>query len=189
MTRRAIASERSLKPRVAAIAAVALALVAAGVPAQAETTTPANQVNLTLSGDITAACNVGDGSPVDLGELRGGVGFSANLGLSCNVPFDLTLRSANGGLTHDRSPNGEGPFAGTLHYRLKVQVPLITPSRTNMGGDFTSTELRAARSISSGSGIAIGGATLSLVTQEPTGAGLLAGKYSETISLTIAPRV
>lgn len=180
---------RSHKLSFAAIVGAVLALGAAALPARAETTAPAERVNLTLSGDITAACNMGDGAPVDLGELRGGIGFSANLGLFCNVPFDLTLRSANGGLTNDRSPGGEGPFAGTLGYRLKVQVPLITPHRTSMSGDFTSTELRATRSISSGSGIAAGGATLSLVTQEPTGAGLLAGNYSETINLTLTPRV
>jgi hypothetical protein len=172
-----------------AVAAIMIVLGAAGAPVRAETSSPAGEVNLTLIGDIVAACNLGGSEAVDLGELRGGLGFSATLGLACNVPFDLTLRSANGGLAHERLPKGEGPFAGTLGYRVKVQVPLITPSRTNMGGDFTSTELRATRSISSGAGITAGGATLSLVTQQPTGAGLLAGKYSETLNLTVSPKV
>jgi hypothetical protein len=187
MTTGAFADASSRGRGLLAIAAVTLVLGA--TCARAETSSPAGQVNLTLSGDIVAACNLDGGGSVDLGELRGGVGFSAKLGLFCNVPFDLTLRSANGGLAHERLPLGQGPFAGTLGYRVKVQVPLSTPNHTSMGGDFTSEQLRAARSISSGSGIAVGGATLSLVTQQPTGSGLLAGKYSETLNLTLSPRV
>lgn len=189
MSNRAYTGGARVKSRMTAIAAALTALCAAASATQAETTAPAHQFNLTLSGDIAPACNLGEGGAVDLGELRTGVGFSANLGLSCNVPFDLTLRSANGGLTHERLPNGEGPFSGSLGYRLKIHIPLVTPHRTSMGGDFSSAELRATRSISSGSGIAIEGATLSLVTQPPAGAGLLAGKYSETINLTLSPKV
>lgn len=167
--------------------AVLTAVLAAGA-ASAETTAPAERIELILNGEVAPACDLQGGGDVDLGELKGGRGFSARLGFYCNVPFDVTLKSENGGLAHETLPGGEGPYVGLLPYRLKLEVPVVTPVKGRIAGDYASGELRGSRSLSSGSGIAVNGATLALVTEEPGGAGLLAGNYRETINFTVAPR-
>ena len=46
---------------------------------------------------------------------------------------------------------------------------------------------RGGRTLSSGSGVAAGGGLMTITTQRPTGAGLLAGDYSDSLRIIIAP--
>ena len=86
-------------------------------------------------------------------------------------------------------PRGEGPYAGTLGYTLTVTVPTLKPAPAVMRGAFNSEELASGRTLSSGEAVAAGGGHLQLRTAMPRGAGLLAGEYSEVLSVTVTPRV
>jgi spore coat protein U-like protein len=147
-------------------------------------------INLALAGTISADCQLSGNEVVDLGELRAGVSAARRLGLTCNLPFDLSLTSDNGALTHTTKPLGEGPFVGTLGYRVLVSIPLDGPiSSGTLNGDFTSASLRARKTVDSGTAIAQGGGELQFVALTPGGAGLLAGDYSDRIVVTLNTRL
>lgn len=146
------------------------------------------QLTLSLSGRVAPDCRLAGGGDINLGELRGGLEVDASLGLACNVPFDLVIRSNKGGLANLEMPGGQGPYAGTLPYTLAVSVPVMTPQTRTISADFTSDQLRGGRSVSSGDGVAFQGAQLHIATSQTTGAGLLAGRYAETIDITLQPR-
>lgn len=148
-----------------------------------------NRVDVKLTGRIDARCMLSGGGDIDLGELRGGEGAKANFGLDCNVPFEIDIRSARGGLAHSTFPQGQGPFSGLLGYDLSLTVPTLRPTPDQVEGRYTSRELIGARKLSSGDGIGAGGGTLEFRMHRPEGEGLLAGAYSETLSLTITPRM
>ena len=138
---------------------------------------------------IPSRCELGRGADIDFGELTGGLSAVAHLGLECNVPFDLNIRAAKGGLTHNTKPTGEGPFSGRLAYGLDVDVPVLAPAERVMSGRYESRQLLSGVTLSSVDAIAKGGAVLRFKTQAPEGVALLAGEYSESIVLTITPRM
>jgi hypothetical protein len=148
------------------------------------------QLDVALHGRIVQRCEIQGGESIDLGELRGGLVAAAGFGLDCNVPFDINVSSARGGLAHASKPLGEGPFSGTLPYDLKVSVPTLYPEReVVVEARFSSPNMMGRAVLSSGDGIAAGRGSLELRTRTPAGAGLLAGQYSETLIMTISPRV
>ncbi len=149
------------------------------------------RIELALSGRIPASCQLSGGEGIDLGELSGGEQVQGRFGLDCNLPFDLGFQSSRGGLAHLTHPQGQGPFAGTLGYTLNVKVPTrISASQGGMlEASFTSDELVNRRTLSSGEAIAAGGGAFVLRTARPNGAGLLAGDYSETLTVTVASRL
>lgn len=179
--------------RVGGWATLTLAILAAA-PASAKppVNTPegaSSRLDVVLNGQITPSCRLGGGGDVDLGEVTGGEQIEASFSLGCNVPFELSFRSARGGLAHVTQPRGEGPFAGTLGYTLTVAVPTLRPAPAILRGAFTSAELASGRTLSSGEAVAAGGGRLRILTAMPQGAGLLAGDYSETLSVTVTPRM
>lgn len=143
-------------------------------------------VELVVTGNIAAKCELGQGGQLDLGELGPGISVAARFGLSCNLPFDLSIRSDNGGLTHTTKPAGEGPYVGRLGYSVSVDLPLMSPtSQSQLSASYTSSALRNGTSLSSGGLIAQGGGTLRLTTLSAGGAGLLAGDYTDQIVVTL----
>lgn len=148
-----------------------------------------NGFDVLVQGTVPARCQLGQGGDIDFGELGGGILVSAALGLECNVPFDLNVRSSNGGLAHLSRPGGEGGFSGRLGYDLGIEIPLLDPAPRVVSRTFQSQQLLAGATITSSDGIAAGGALLRFSTKNPEGNGLLAGEYSETILLTITPRM
>lgn len=177
-------------------AALAVALLAA-LPAHAEgpaspTTAGVDigtRIDLTLVGSIGSRCLISGGSDINFGELKGGEGTRAPFGLDCNVPFDIDIRSSRGGLAHIAKPQGEGPFAGTLEYDLRLTVDTLQPLPAVAEVNFSSRELLSKRRLSSGNGIAAGGGTLEFRMRHPEGVGLLAGQYTETVTLTVSPQM
>lgn len=145
--------------------------------------------DVALEARIPSRCELGRGADIDFGELTGGLSAVAHVGLECNVPFDLNIRAANGGLTHKSKPTGEGPFSGRLGYGLGIDVPVLAPVEGLMSGRYESRQLLSGVTLSSADAIAKGGAILRFETRAPEGAGLLAGEYSESIVLTITPRM
>ena len=172
---------------------MALVLAATTVTAaSAETVSDsgsASSLDVIVKGKITASCRLSGGGDIDFGELTGGQQVEADFGLACNVPFDISFQSQGGGLAHVNKPRGEGPFAGRLGYTLNVAIPTINPIPAVLSGTFASENLVAKKTLSSGEGIAQGGGRIRILTNRPTEAGLLAGKYSEVLNITLAPRV
>lgn len=148
-----------------------------------------DRLDVKLTGRIDARCLISGGGDIDLGELRGGEGAKASFGLDCNVPFEIDIRSARGGLAHATLPQGQGPFSGLLPYDLRLTVPTLRPTPDTVEGRYTSRELLGARKLSSGDGIGAGGGTIEFQMRQPEGAGLLAGSYKETLTLTVMPRM
>jgi len=146
-------------------------------------------INVKLTGRINARCLLSGGGEINLGELRGGEGAKASFGLDCNLPFNIDIHSQRGGLAHATMPQGQGPFAGLLEYDLQLSVPTLRPDPALVEGRYTSRELLGERTLSSGDGIGAGGGTLEFRMRQPEGAGLLAGRYTETLSLTVTPRM
>lgn len=146
-----------------------------------------NSIDLKLTGSIPARCFIAGGREIDFGYVRGGEVARAHFGLDCNLPFDVAVQSLRGGLAHDTSPQGEGPFAGLLGYDLTLTIPTLRPLPEMVRGQYTSRELRGSRTLSSGDAIGAGGGTLEFRMHQPEGAGLLAGQYSETLTLVISP--
>lgn len=151
--------------------------------------TPFSRVDVLLTGHITERCDIRGGGDINFGELTGNQSATARVALDCNVPFDLSFQSARGGLAHATLPGGEGPFAGTLDYTLDVNVPVIGPHASNLHGRYESRALLARKTLSSGEAIAAGQAQIDILTGTPLGAGLLAGQYSETLTITVTSRL
>lgn len=152
-------------------------------------TGPASSLDVIVKGKITPDCRLSGGGDIDFGELSGAREVEADFGLACNVPFDISFQSARGGLAHTILPQGQGPFAGTLGYSLTVTIPTISPAPAVLGATYDSENLIAKKTLSSGEGIAKGGGRIRIRTDRPSNSGLLAGEYSEVLSITVAPRV
>ena len=180
----------SVRPVVRAIALLGAAAVLTGAGAvQADSLESTSGFDVAVTGRIVSDCRLTGGGTIDLGELTGNEVVTADFGLRCNVPFDLSFESARGGLAHVAKPRGEGPFAGTLAYTLNVAVPVLAPQAGVMSAAYSSADLTARKTLTSGEAIAAGGGQLQIRTQRPQGAGLLAGEYVETLSVTLQPRV
>lgn len=180
----------SVRPVVRAIALLGAAAVLTGAGAvQADSLESTSGFDVAVTGRIVSDCRLTGGGAIDLGELTGNEVVTADFGLRCNVPFDLSFESARGGLAHVAKPRGEGPFAGTLAYTLNVAVPVLAPQAGVMSAAYSSADLTARKTLTSGEAIAAGGGQLQIRTQRPQGAGLLAGEYVETLSVTLQPRV
>lgn len=84
-------------------------------------------------------------------------------------------------------PNGQGPFGGKLPYQLAIKMPVRYPAQQTISRTFTSQQLLGGGVISSNGGIATDGMILAVELGQPSGeAGLLAGEYSETITITVS---
>ena len=171
-----------------------LALMAAGiaVPAAAAETAKADaqSIDISVNGSIREHCAMGQIPDVDFGNLeRRGLAFQTQVAFDCNRPFTMTIKGATGALTHTTMPNGQGPYGGKLPYDVSVQMPVRFPATQTISKTFNSRQLQAGGVISSNGGIATDGMMLAIELGQPTGeAGmLLAGDYSETITITVAP--
>ena len=173
----------------AALAGVSLALLAATAEAKPSTKTMdvGKSLTVAVTGRIVPRCEIQGGGDINFGELTGGERATAMFGLDCNVPFDLGVTSARGGLAHATQPQGEGPFSGVLPYDVTLTVPTLRPEPRTIRASFSSVDHTGV--LSSGDGIAAGGGKIEFRTRQPAGAGLLAGQYSETLTVTVTPRV
>lgn len=166
-----------------------LVLAFYSAPAAADQLPPAPQVEINLHGTLPEQCAMGNPGGVDFGDLnRPNLSADVDVSLYCNVPFTISVEAQNGALTNERSPNGEGPYAGQLPYNFGLTVPVRLPASSTLEDNFDSRALVAGKSLSSGGGIALDGMRLHVALgSPPSAAGLLAGNYSETIVITVAP--
>lgn len=146
-------------------------------------------LNLVLAGHITAKCSIGGGGTINLGRLVANKQVTARFEVGCNVPFEMVFRSTSGGIAHVTKPEGEGPYAGIVPYRLGVTVPALSPQPMQLHADFTSNQMIAGATLDSGDAIAAGGGEIRLQTEMTQGGDLLAGEYGDSIMIVINPRV
>lgn len=165
------------------------ALAANAAQARPDQVDNVKRVELSVHGQITEHCALGEIDDMSFGDItRANLSRSARVALSCNLPFQIKIQAANGGLANDRYPQGQGPYAGTLPYTLDISIPVLKPQSALVSRSFTSRELVGGPSLSSNGGIALDGMSLNIALGAPSGdAGLLAGNYAETIVITVAP--
>ncbi|KLE32329.1 hypothetical protein [Aurantiacibacter luteus] len=158
-------------------------------PAAADEIENARTVQIAVDGTISQRCAMGNVPNIDFGELnRGGQTMRARVALDCNVPFTMKISGSTGALTHTSMPLGQGPYSGALPYALGIAMAVRHPSLETVNRVFDSRSLRGGGSFSSNGGIATDGMTLSIELGTPSGeAGLLAGHYAETITITVSP--
>lgn len=159
------------------------------VPALAGEVRSAQSIDIAVRGSVGAQCALGAPADMDFGNLeRRGLGITTPVAFNCNLPFNMTIKSANGALSHTSMPSGQGPFGGQLPYMLVVRMPVRHPAIQILNRSFNSRQLLAGGVISSNGGIATDDMILSVELGAPSGeAGLLAGDYSETITITVTP--
>jgi hypothetical protein len=150
--------------------------------------TGASQLTLKVGGDIQSACGLAHVKDVSLGDLtQADLIADTDVGLQCNVPFNVTVKSDSGGLRNTRYPDGNGPYAGVRGYELTFAMSVQTPDSNVITNTFSAQQLASGQTISSGGGIASSGAHIHMILDQLTDPGLAAGDYSETIELSISP--
>ncbi len=166
-----------------------LAAMALATPAAAHEIDNARSIDIAVSGSISEYCSMGGIADMDFGNLeRRGLNRTAQVAFNCNMPFTMKINGERGALTHSTMPNGQGPFGGQLPYSLFVEMPVRHPATQMLSKSFTSRQLVAGGIISSNGGIATDGMVLGVELGIPSGeAGLLAGDYSEMITITVSP--
>ncbi|MGN3975268.1 hypothetical protein [Tsuneonella sp. SYSU-LHT278] len=166
-----------------------LIAAAFAVPASAEEINNVRTVHIAIDGTIAQRCAMGSIGNMDFGDLsRPGLRAKALVTLDCNIPFTMNIVGTTGALTNTAMPLGQGPYSGSLPYSLGVSVPVRHPSVEMLSRTFDSRQLRGGGTLSSNGGIATDGMTLSIELGTPSSeAGLLAGNYSETITITVTP--
>lgn len=161
----------------------------AGAPAGAETIDDLKSLTLNVHGEISQHCAMASIANMDFGDLtQPNLRASTRVGFNCNVPFNLKIEAANGALANTEYPHGQGPYAGSVPYTIDVAIPVRKPRPAEIDGSFTSRDLMAGRTISSAGGIALQDMGFTVALLPPASSvGLLAGHYSETIVITVAP--
>ncbi|MCF8707403.1 hypothetical protein [Rhizorhapis sp. SPR117] len=167
----------------------ALAAAAFAVPVHASEIENLRSLDIAVSGSIGQHCAMGGIPDMDFGNLeRRGLGIETHVAFDCNIPFNMTITGAKGALTHTKMPHGQGPYGGALPYSLAVKMPVRHPATQVVSRSFNSRQLQGGGVISSNGGIATDGMVLSVELGMPSGeAGLLAGEYSETITISVSP--
>ena len=146
-------------------------------------------VEIAVQGSIREHCAMGNIADMNFGNLeRQGLGRETRVSFDCNLPFTMMIKGERGALTHLSMPNGQGPYGGAVPYSLAIEMPVRHPANEMVSRTFSSTELLAGGVFTSNGGIATDGMVLAVKLGRPTGeAGLLAGDYTETITITVNP--
>ena len=141
-----------------------------------------------VHGDIVQHCEISAPHDADFGNLEGASKVTdLKFGLNCNVPFVMQVQAQYGALTNFEYPKGQGPYAGSLPYSLTFAIPARMPGATIIRRSFNSQELVGGQSISSQGGIATQGMDVHVALGKSNSeAGLIAGEYGETITLTVS---
>jgi spore coat protein U-like protein len=147
-------------------------------------------MNLQVYGHLDQHCMLGKIDDADFGDLtRPGMHADSRVALDCNMPINVRISAAHGAVANERYPQGQGPYAGAVPYRLEVRIPVRRPAHDVVTRSFEGQDLVAAgQTVNTGDGIAVDGMNLSVALSPPANsAGLLAGHYSETIEITVTP--
>ena len=156
----------------------------------------ADQVSVQAKGKIVGSCSLAATSNFPTASFAANGSGNATAAINCNQPFRIRATSANGAIKSAAviAPN----FTNALPYSLKADVPLdggavvsATCASASLVTGQSSCALSPASSggLSSAAGIATNKtATLTLAWTIPVlPTRLIAGSYTDTITLSIAP--
>ncbi len=143
-------------------------------------------LELDLEGEITARCEVlgfgSNGGPVDLAS--GGT-QTFDFDISCNLPMQLELSSANGALVNEeleKLANGSSDWSARMPYDATITVDSIGLRETTTSDAMTNGVIYR-----SGSAIPFDTGGQLVVEPRDDGARYPAGQYRDVISITVFP--
>lgn len=94
-----------------------------------------DSVSITITGDVPYSCSLGfAGASVDLGDVATLDLWQTELAVSCNTPFNVSLRSERGGLENLARPEAVGSFADSVKYEAQLVMPFDDGSSAMIAG-------------------------------------------------------
>lgn len=155
----------------------------------------ADVLSITASGTVGSSCSIATSTPFSPQSLSASGSAGAQATVNCNTGFKVNALSANGAIKNSTSaPSG---FTNTLPYTLTLSVPLETGSpvsATCSASALVAGQSSCALSPANANGLSSGGkaslnrtADLTVAWTVPSlPTRLIAGSYSDTITLTVA---
>ena len=158
----------------------------------------ADALTVNATGTIGTSCSIALASAFSAPNLSTSNSVGATATVNCNTGFKVNATSANGAIKSTTAPPVN--FTNTVPYNLTLSVPLESGSPNPMSATCASSALvsgqsSCALSPANGTGLSSSGrasinktATLTLAYTVPTlpATRLIAGSYSDTITLTVA---
>jgi len=151
-------------------------------------------VIVTAQGTIQSSCGIALQSAFGSANLNGDGSVSGSALVNCNAPYRLRASSSNGALTTPTAAPAQ--FSNSLAYNLTAAVPLdaggqvsatCASSTLTAGSSSCALSPASATGLSSGTGTSNSKvASLSVQWTLPTATRLIAGSYSDVITITIA---
>ncbi len=143
-------------------------------------------LELDLEGEISARCEVlGFGATTGSVDLAAGGTQTFDFDISCNLPMQLELSSANGALVNDelqKLASGNSAWSASMPYNATITVDSIgLREATNSDAMANGVIYR------SGSAIPFDTSGQLVVEPRPGGASYPAGRYRDVISITVFP--
>lgn len=148
-----------------------------------------DSVAITITGDVPHSCSLGFAdSGIDLGNVAALDRWQTELAVSCNAPFNLSLRSERGGLANLSRPESVGSFADHVEYEALLFMPFDDGSSATISGCRSAALAQGnpcARFSSNGRTAIDQKAQLRIDFSQPK-APVLAGDYGDVITVTLA---
>jgi hypothetical protein len=177
------------------VAAVLAAVLCAPAAATFTASIPGNlspSLTYKVHGEITSNCQLSqlgrDVQIVDLADPATDLARAATTSLpfeiACNTPVRVAMSSRHGGLKFDGAATSDGDFTPLVRYRARLDLPrhsgALECASEAMGGGQASCRGDIAQPVASGNG--------AVEVQVAPGTGLLlAGRYSDQVTVTITP--
>lgn len=147
-------------------------------------------VTIEVTGEIEPKCRISAfANAIEFGQISASGTQAATFHVDCNSPFEYRLRSRNGALQNLEHQEHSAGFANRIPYSLEFRLP--TDGGLILERCDSATLSDASPSCgggNSGGGIAIS-QTASIAVSWVAPSHLVAGTYSDFITLTFCPRI
>lgn len=147
-------------------------------------------VTIDLAGEIRVACRMDAAQAfLDLGDVTLPGVRQVSLNLRCNAPFLFSAQAQFGALTNIAAPAASPGFLRAIPYEIAAA---IATDAGGVGGSCSSVDLTASPPrcyFSSGQGLAFQGNSILTVSWEQPALPLYAGRFTDTLVLSLTPRL